>query len=194
MLIKWIMVSVVLLGFFAASGSAENACQKDLVYAEIVTNQGTIEVELWADKAPKTVENFVQYIESGFYAGTVFHRVIDGFMIQGGGMTKDLSEKNTKQPVVNEATNGQKNKRGTLAMARTSDVHSATAQFFINLVDNSFLDHRDQSSSGYGYAVFGRVIDGMDVVDRIAKVQTGNKGYHQDVPTSPIVIEKVRIH
>jgi peptidyl-prolyl cis-trans isomerase A (cyclophilin A)/peptidyl-prolyl cis-trans isomerase B (cyclophilin B) len=153
------------------------------------TNYGDITVELDAAKAPKTVENFLQYVRDGHYNGTIFHRVIPGFMIQGGGMTADLKDKDNHEPIKNEATNGLKNKRGTLAMARTSDINSATSQFFINLVDNDFLDNK---SGNYGYAVFGRVDSGMDVVDAIAAVKTGNKGRYQDVPTETVVIESAR--
>ena len=152
------------------------------------TNRGDISVELYEDQAPITVQNFLQYVEDGFFDGTIFHRVIPGFMIQGGGFQADMSQKPTRDPIKNEADNGLKNTRGTLAMARTSDVNSATAQFFINLADNGFLDH---GSRDFGYAVFARVTDGMDVVDAIAGTKTGSKGGHQDVPVEPIVIERV---
>ena len=158
---------------------------------ELKTNQGTIVIELAADKAPKTVENFLQYTKDGFYNGTIFHRVIDGFMIQGGGMTADMKEKATGAPVQNEAKNGLRNVTGSLAMARTRDPHSASAQFFINLKDNAFLDYPGQD--GWGYAVFGKVVQGMDVVQKIAKVGTGNAGMHQNVPLTPIVIESAKI-
>jgi peptidyl-prolyl cis-trans isomerase B (cyclophilin B) len=154
------------------------------------TSAGNITLELDAEKAPITVENFLQYVEDGFYDGTVFHRVIDNFMIQGGGMTADLKQKNTKSQIQNEADNGLKNVVGSIAMARTSDVHSATAQFFININDNNFLDHQDKSAQGYGYTVFGQVTDGMDVVNSIRKVKTGSKGMHQDVPVEPVTITK----
>ncbi|MEW6514487.1 MAG: peptidylprolyl isomerase [Pseudomonadota bacterium] len=154
---------------------------------ELKTNQGTIVIELTADKAPKTAENFLQYTKEGFYNGTIFHRVIDGFMIQGGGFEAGMKEKPTRAPIPNEAKNGLKNLMGTLAMARTRDPHSASAQFFINLKDNGFLDYPGQD--GWGYAVFGKVVQGMDVVQKIAKVGTGNAGMHQNVPTTPIVIE-----
>lgn len=156
------------------------------------TSKGDIKIELDAAKAPISSENFLKYVKDGSYNGTVFHRVIPGFMIQGGGYKADLSEKKTGAPIKNEATNGLKNTRGTLAMARTSDPHSATAQFFINLVDNAFLDHKD-TASNWGYAVFGKVIEGMDVVDAIAKVPTGNKGMHQNVPTEPVTIESATV-
>lgn len=158
---------------------------------ELKTTQGTIVVELNPALAPKTVENFLAYVKSGFYAGTVFHRVIDGFMIQAGGMDKNMSEKTTRAPIQNEAKNGLKNSTGTIAMARTSEPHSASAQFFINLKDNTPLDY--PSRDGWGYAVFGKVVEGMDVVNKIAKVETGRKGSHENVPTTPIVIESAKL-
>ena len=161
--------------------------------AAIETSFGTITLALDADKAPATVGNFAQYARSGHYDGTIFHRVIDGFMIQGGGYTKSMDEKPTRAPIRNEAMNGLKNKRGTIAMARTSVVDSATSQFFINLVDNDFLDFVSPTPQGFGYAVFGRVTDGMEVVDRIAKVKTGFSGPHQNVPEEPVVIRKVTV-
>ena len=157
---------------------------------EIKTNQGRIVAEIYADKAPKSAANFLQYVKDGFYNGTVFHRVIDGFMIQGGGFTADMKQKSTRAPIANEADNGLKNKRYTIAMARTNDPHSATAQFFINVSDNAFLDHSSPSPQGWGYAVFGHVVEGQDVVDAIKGVKTGNKGFHQDVPVEDVVIEK----
>ena len=155
------------------------------------TSVGTITLELNDEKAPETVKNFVQYAKDGHYDGTVFHRVIDGFMIQGGGFTKDMNQKKTREPIRNEAMNGLKNKRGTIAMARTMVVDSATSQFFINLVDNDFLDFQSPSPQGFGYAVFGKVADGMDVVDKIAKVKTGSVGPYQNVPEEAIVIKRV---
>jgi peptidyl-prolyl cis-trans isomerase A (cyclophilin A) len=155
----------------------------------IQTSKGTLKVELEAERAPVTVKNFLAYADEGFYDGTVFHRVIDGFMIQGGGFTPDMKQKETKAPIKNEADNGLQNRRGTLAMARTSVVDSATAQFFINLADNDFLNH---GSRDFGYAVFGRVVEGMDVVDAIAKVATGRKGGHEAVPNEPVVIESIK--
>lgn len=160
---------------------------------KLTTNHGAITLELDAEKAPQTVANFLAYVESGHYDGTVFHRVINGFMIQGGGMSVGMQEKSTRAPVENEAANGLKNDRGTIAMARTNDPHSATAQFFINLADNDFLNHRAPSGQGWGYCVFGRVVDGMDVVDQIKGVKTGNKGFHQDVPVEDVVIEKAEV-
>ena len=154
----------------------------------IKTNHGDIKVELFDEKAPITCENFRQYVADGFFNDTIFHRVIPNFMIQGGGMEADMSQKRTRAPIKNEADNGESNRRGTLAMARTSDINSATAQFFINLRDNDFLDH---GTRDFGYAVFGEVVDGMDVVDTIAAVRTGNKGGHQDVPVETVTILEV---
>ncbi|MBR4260301.1 MAG: peptidyl-prolyl cis-trans isomerase [Kiritimatiellae bacterium] len=159
--------------------------------ATIETTMGTITLELDADKAPATVGNFAKYAKEGFYDGTIFHRVIDGFMIQGGGFTKNMDQKPTHEPIRNEAMNGLKNKRGTIAMARTMIVDSATSQFFINLVDNDFLDFTSPTPQGFGYAVFGKVTDGLDVVDAIGKVKTGFAGPHQNVPETPVVIKKV---
>ena len=160
---------------------------------QMVTNHGTISIELDFEKAPKSAENFQQYVEDGFYDGTIFHRVINGFMIQGGGMTEDMNQKETRAPIENEATNGLKNLKGTLAMARTMDPHSASSQFFINVSDNDFLNHTSQTPQGWGYAVFGRVVDGMDVVEKIKTVATGNNGMHRDVPLEPVFIEKCEI-
>lgn len=158
------------------------------------TTHGNITIELLQDAAPVTVENFLQYANDGFFAGTVFHRVIPGFMIQGGGLTANLSEKATRPPIRNEADNGVSNARGTISMARTSVVDSATAQFFINTVDNArSLDHRGTSPRDYGYAVFGRVTAGMDVVDAISGVSTGRQGPHQNVPVEPVVINSVTV-
>ena len=157
------------------------------------TSVGTITLELNDEKAPETVKNFVQYAKDGHYDGTVFHRVIDGFMIQGGGFTAEMRQKETRAPIRNEAMNGLKNKRGTIAMARTMVVDSATSQFFINLKDNGFLDYRGPHPQAFGYAVFGHVTKGMDVVDKIAKVQTGNRGFHQNVPVEPVVIKTVSV-
>jgi cyclophilin family peptidyl-prolyl cis-trans isomerase len=160
---------------------------------ELKTSQGNIVVELYADKAPKTVANFLQYVKDGFYGGTVFHRVIDGFMIQGGGFDRDMHEKKSRAPIENEAGNRVKNEVGTLAMARTPNPHSASAQFFVNLKDNDFLNYREPTPQGYGYAVFGKVTRGMDVVNRIAKVATANAGQHQNVPREPVIIESVTV-
>ncbi|MHB9148633.1 MAG: peptidylprolyl isomerase [Thermoleophilia bacterium] len=160
---------------------------------ELVTSMGTIVLELDAAAAPVTTENFKAYVEAGFFDGTIFHRVIPGFMAQGGGFTPDMKQKTTNPPIKNEAENGLKNLRGTVAMARTGVVDSATAQFFINLVDNSFLDHTANTPQGYGYAVFGKVVSGMDVVDAIAAVPTTTKGPFQDVPQTPVAIESARL-
>ena len=156
------------------------------------TSEGTIKIELWPAKAPVTVKNFLQYADEGFYDGTIFHRVIDNFMIQGGGFTADMTQKPTNQPIKNEATAELKNDRGTIAMARTRDLHSATSQFFINLKDNDFLNHHDETATGFGYAVFGKVIEGMDVVARIGKVKTSTSGPYRDVPAQPVVIKHVK--
>jgi peptidyl-prolyl cis-trans isomerase B (cyclophilin B) len=155
------------------------------------TSHGTITIELFKDKAPITVRNFLSYVKDGFYDGTIFHRVIKSFMIQGGGFDADMNQKKTKFAIKNEAANGLSNKRGTLAMARTAVVDSATAQFFINVVDNPFLDHRGKTPDLFGYAVFGQVTEGMEVVDAIREVKTGNKGGHGDVPAEPVVIKSV---
>ena len=157
------------------------------------TNHGVISIELNAEKAPKTAQNFIDYVSAGHYNGTIFHRVIDGFMIQGGGFESGMKQKPVRAPIENEANNGLKNKRGTLAMARTNDPHSATAQFFINVVDNSFLDHTAPTGSGWGYCVFASVVDGMDVVDKIRAVKTGSSGFHQDVPVEDVIIERAEI-
>jgi peptidyl-prolyl cis-trans isomerase B (cyclophilin B) len=154
------------------------------------TNHGDIKLELDADNAPATVANFLQYVRDGHYDNTVFHRVIDGFMIQGGGMEPGMKQKPTRAPVANEATNGLKNKKYTVAMARTSEPHSATAQFFINVADNDFLDYKSPTANGWGYCVFGKVVSGQDVVDRIRTVATGNSGFHQNVPKQDVVISK----
>ena len=156
------------------------------------TSKGTVVVELYPDKAPETVKNFLSYVDSGFYDGTIFHRVIPNFMIQGGGFTKGMMEKLAGMPVKNEAGNGLSNKRGTIAMARTAVVDSATAQFFINTVDNPFLDHRDDTQAGYGYCVFGKVVEGMENVDAIKMVQTHSSGYYEDVPVEEVVILSTR--
>ena len=160
---------------------------------EMKTTYGAIKIELDNEKAPKTVENFLSYANAGFYDGTIFHRVIDNFMIQGGGFDGDMQQKETAAAIENEADNGLKNNRGTIAMARTMDPHSATAQFFINVKDNDFLNHSGKNMQGWGYAVFGRVIDGDDVLDKIRGVETGNRAGHQDVPKESIVIEAVSV-
>ena len=157
------------------------------------TNHGTITLELDAARAPETVKNFVTYVESGHYANTVFHRVIDGFMIQGGGFEPGMKQKPTQAAIRNEANNGLKNERYTVAMARTADPHSASAQFFINIADNGFLNHKAQSPDGWGYCVFGRVTAGQDVVDRIKGVKTGKRGPHSDVPVEDVMLERAEV-
>ena len=159
----------------------------------INTSHGGITLELDAVKAPTTTENFVAYVSGGFFDGTIFHRVIPGFMIQGGGFTADMLQKPASAPIANEAGNGLKNDRGTIAMARTSDPHSASSQFFINLVDNGFLNHTAKTGAGWGYAVFGKVVEGMEVVDAIACVATGSHGPHSDVPREPVVMNQVTV-
>ncbi len=156
----------------------------------LVTDRGDIVVELDPVKAPVSTANFLKYVAAGHYDGTIFHRVIADFVIQGGGFTADMKQKPTAPPIVNEADNGLSNKRGTIAMARTPDPHSASSQFFINLADNDFLDHTAKTPRGWGYAVFGRVVEGMDVVDAIAQVETGSHGPHRDVPVKPVVVKK----
>ena len=160
---------------------------------ELQTSKGNIKIELDEAKAPESVRNFVDHVKRGHYDGTVFHRVIKGFMIQGGGFEPGMKQKPTDKPIRNEANNGLKNSHYTLAMARTSDPHSATAQFFINAADNAFLDHKSESSQGWGYAVFGKVVEGSDVVDAIEKVQTGSKGGHGDVPLDDVTIERATL-
>ncbi|ANG63009.1 peptidylprolyl isomerase [Marinobacterium aestuarii] len=157
------------------------------------TNHGDISIELDYDKAPKTAANFEQYVRDGFYDGVIFHRVIDGFMLQGGGFTPGMKQKETRGNIENEANNGLKNLTGTLSMARTMDPHSASAQFFINVKDNSFLDHTAETTQGWGYAVFAKVVDGMDVVNKIKGVKTTSRGGHQDVPAEDVIIESARI-
>lgn len=162
-------------------------------YVKLTTSMGEIILELEPAEAPKTVANFIQYVEDGHYNGTIFHRVIPTFMIQGGGMDKDMKEKKSRAPIANEAQNGLKNDRYTVAMARTSDPHSATSQFFINTNDNNSLNFTAENTQGWGYAVFGKVVKGQDVVDKIAKVRTGSMRGHQDVPVNPVIIEKAEV-
>ena len=185
-MLKSLIAALALLASFAAGAANPQV--------EIRTGMGSVVVELYSDKAPLTVENFLQYVKSGQYDGTMFHRVMAGFMIQGGGFTPDFKEKPTRKPVRNEAANGLRNTAGTIAMARTSDPHSATAQFFINTVDNGMLDFRYPTADGYGYAVFGKVVKGMDVVHKIEKVRTGpGPAPHQNVPVTPVVIESIHV-
>ncbi len=181
-------------------GKGEETTKKPVAVTDTIhsivlmkTSMGEIKLELYPQKAPKTVANFLAYVKDGFYDGTIFHRVIDNFMIQGGGFTPDMKQKETKPPIINEAGNGLKNLRGTIAMARTSEVNSATSQFFINVVDNPFLDHKDETPKGFGYAVFGKVVEGMDVVDRIKAVKTTTKGYYRNVPVEPVIIQSIKV-
>ncbi len=184
---KFLLLALLALSFGAHAAGPTKANPQ----VRITTNMGVIEAELYADKAPLTVKNFLSYVERGYYNGTIFHRVIPGFMIQGGGFVPGLKQKSTGVPVKNEADNGLKNLAGTLAMARTPDPHSASAQFFINTVDNAMLDHRDKSDRGWGYAVFGKVAKGMEVVKKIGSTQTRTVGPFENVPTYDVVIEKV---
>lgn len=187
------IVSLMLLLFTTLSFATENKMSDTQTKVKMTTSLGAIVIQLDHAKAPVSAANFVEYVKSGFYDGTIFHRVIPGFMAQGGGFDNGFNQKSTNAPIKNEADNGLKNKRGSIAMARTNDPHSATAQFFINYKDNSFLDHTSPTPSGWGYAVFGEVTEGMDVVDAMAKQPTGNRGMHQDVPKTDIVIEKAEI-
>ena len=182
-------VFLAMAGTMVTSGFSEKASGNPVVV--IQTSMGDITVELFQKKAPKSVENFLAYASSSYYNGTIFHRVIKGFMIQGGGFTADMNRKPTKPPVQNEANNGLRNTRGTIAMARTSDVNSATSQFFINTANNAPLDYKGSTPDAYGYAVFGKVTDGMDVVDKIERTATGSKGSFRDVPLQPILIKSV---
>jgi peptidyl-prolyl cis-trans isomerase B (cyclophilin B) len=177
----------------AAAKSPTPSAKRKVSMVKLQTNFGPITLELDAKAAPETVANFLQYVKDGHYDGTIFHRVIDGFMIQGGGFTADMEQKPTRAPVQNEAQNGLKNLAYSIAMARTPDPHSASSQFFINIADNAFLDFRAANSQGYGYCVFGKVTEGQDVVDRIRKVRTGMRGGHQDVPVENVVIERAEI-
>jgi len=186
-LLKITLLSIAMIAFGGKALAAGSM-------VKLSTTLGDIVIELNNEKAPKSVANFLGYVKDGFYNGTVFHRVIPGFMIQGGGFTEDLQKKGTKAPIENEANNGLKNLRGTIAMARTSDPHSATAQFFINVVNNDFLDYRSSTLNGWGYAVFGKVVQGMDVVDKIAKTPTGSGGpFPTDVPKKAIIIKSAEL-
>ena len=190
------ILSVCVLSIFMSSGvvmaaTADLPAKNPVVLME--TSMGNVKIQLDPQKAPISVKNFLDYVKSGFYGGTVFHRVIPGFMIQGGGFTADINPKVTKAQIRNEAGNGLKNNRGTIAMARTMIVDSATAQFFINVADNAALNHRDDSMQGYGYAVFGKVTEGMDIVDRIAKVRTGMQKGMGDVPETAVVIKSMKV-
>ncbi len=184
-------VTTLLFSAALALGATASSAQGPAPRVAFETSLGRIVVELAPKEAPKTVDNFLGYVRAGHYDGTVFHRVIDGFMIQGGGFEPGMKQKPTQEPVENEANNGLKNAAGSIAMARTSDPHSATAQFFINVSDNDFLDYPGQD--GWGYCVFGRVVEGMDVVDAIKGVKTSNKGFHQNVPVEDVVIERAEV-
>lgn len=190
-IVKTIVRILLILACLVGSAMAQEKAQSN-PQVVLETSKGDIVLELYLDKAPLTVQNFLRYVENGFYNGTIFHRVIHGFMNQGGGFSKDMSKKQTLAPIQNEAHNGLLNDRGTIAMARTSNPHSATAQFFINTVDNAFLNFKSQTPSGWGYAVFGKVIQGMEVVDAISKVKTGNQGRFRDVPETPVEIVAIR--
>ena len=179
-----------IIGCFTVFVAHANQQLENKIMITMSTSMGEITLELDAENAPITVENFLSYVDSGHYDNTIFHRVIPGFVIQGGGMVSGMQEKGTGTPIQNEADNGLKNLIGAICMARTNDPHSATAQFFINLKDNQSLDHTEKTESGWGYAVFGRVVSGMDVVEKIAAVDTGNVGYHSDVPLEDVVLEK----
>lgn len=178
---------------FASLPFAAQAAGGSQTLVKLQTNHGEITLQLDAVKAPESAANFIRYVESGFYDGTIFHRVIENFMIQGGGFDEAFKQKNTEAPIQNEADNGLSNKRGSIAMARTGDPHSATAQFFINTKDNDFLDYRDKTMQDWGYTVFGEVIEGMEIVDAIRKVKTTMRGGHQDVPADLVVIEKATV-
>jgi peptidyl-prolyl cis-trans isomerase A (cyclophilin A) len=188
-MLKKMLSAVALVCLIAGIASAEGK-KNPVVVME--TSLGNVKIELFEKEAPASVGNFLEYANSGFYSDTIFHRVIANFMVQGGGFTADLKQKPTKAPIVNEAGNGLKNQRGTLAMARTGVVDSATAQFFINVVNNDFLNHRSKTQQGFGYAVFGKVVEGMDVVDRIAAVKTVTRGF-PDVPEKPVVIKSIKV-
>ena len=188
-----LVFSITLFLMTSLSFATENPMPTTPSKVKLTTNLGPIIIQLNTEKAPVSSENFLTYVKDGFYDGTIFHRVIKGFMAQGGGFDTDFNQKATRSPIKNEADNGLANKRGTLAMARTSDPNSATAQFFINYKDNAFLNFTSKTSSGWGYAVFGEVVEGMDVVDAMAGQPTGNRGGHQDVPKTDIVIEKAEL-
>ena len=186
-------IAAFALGSLSTTAPSAQADESGPPRVTFETTHGSFVLELDPAAAPETVENFLTYVRDGFYDGTIFHRVIPGFMIQGGGFTPEFEQQQTRAPVRNEADRGGKNDRGTVAMARTSDSHSATAQFFVNVADNDFLNHRNQTTQGWGYTAFGRVVEGMDVVDRIAAVKTGSRGPYQDVPEEAVVIQKASI-
>ena len=190
--LKVLLVTAASTAAFGAGCGSKNHVPEANPIVIIETSEGAIELELWADRAPVTVRNFLRYADEEFYVGTVFHRVVAGFVIQGGGFTAEMQSKPLHKPIKNEARAELKNVRGTIAMARTPDIHSATSQFFISLTDNERLDHTDDTRDGFGYAVFGKVTRGMDVVDRIGKVRTKSVGRFSDVPAAPVVIKAVR--
>jgi len=187
-------IAALALGGISVTSPSTQADDTEFPQVTFETSLGSFVLELDRGAAPETVENFLAYVRDGFYDGTIFHRVIAGFMVQGGGFTPEFKQLQTRAPIRNEADKGGRNDRGSIAMARTSDPHSATAQFFINVADNDFLNHRGRTSQGWGYAVFGRVVEGMDAVDRIAAVKTGSRGMFQDVPQESVLIQKTRIH
>ncbi len=193
-LISFIKTAIIAALLFSTATYATDKTKMSMTTIKFTTNQGDIVLELDGEKAPNTVKNFVAYVEDGFYEGTIFHRIIPNFMAQGGGFTSDFKQKKTQNPVDNEADNGLKNDRGTIAMARTNDPHSATGQFFINLSDNGFLNHSSKTSQGWGYAVFGKVTEGMDVIDTMAAIPTGSGGmFPTDVPQEEVIIEKAEV-
>jgi len=187
-----VIVAVAVLLIISPGLADKKTAEKSNPVVLMETTLGPIKIELSHEKAPITAENFLRYVDEGFYDGTAFHRVIKGFMVQGGGLTADMERKKTHQPIKNEASPQLKNDRGTIAMARTAEIHSATSQFFINLVDNTFLNQRDKTARGYGYCVFGRVTECMDVVDKIGTVKTTTRGPYKDVPVTPVIIKTVR--
>ncbi len=185
---RWLTISLLTLSLASTLATAADSIQ-----VRMETTLGDLVLELDQAKAPKSVDNFLRYVNEGYYDGTIYHRVIPNFMIQGGGFTPDMKQKESHEPIENEANNGLENARGTIAMARTMDPHSASAQFFINVVDNDALNHRDQSTRGWGYAVFGKVVEGMEIADRIVAVPTTRNAMHRDVPKEPIVIKKMTV-
>ena len=185
---KTLACALLLLPFLAAFTATAQESNPIVI---VKTSLGSFNIELYPEKAPVTVKNFLMYVDEGFYAGTIFHRVIDGFMIQGGGLDREMNRKKTRDPIANEAMNKLKNRVGTVAMARTSSPNSATSQFFVNVADNGMLDYRDTSAEGIGYCVFGKVVEGMEVVEKIRSVPTGVKNGMRDVPTTPVVIESI---
>jgi peptidyl-prolyl cis-trans isomerase B (cyclophilin B) len=195
MIILRLFFALLLTGLcaFPVQAASHPAHKGNVIMVKLHTTLGTITLQLDAEKAPNTVQNFLDYVNAGFYSNTIFHRVIDGFMIQGGGFEPGMKQKAVNAPIDNEANNGLGNETYTIAMARTNDPHSATAQFFINLKNNRFLNHTSEDSQGWGYCVFGKVVDGMDVVEAIKAVKTGNKAGHQDVPTEDVIITKAEV-